>query len=90
MPSEKCGVVVDTAGCPTDLSVEEQMAWAVMSKHPMLLESWSTPQHLRDAVAFEANADFEELDKEREALLAKVAAHSSKFTATSLCIAEGK
>ena len=71
MPKEECGVVVDTTGCPKGLSVEEQMAWAVTSKHPMLSESWPTPQHLREAVAFEANADFEELDKEREALMRK-------------------
>ena len=64
-------MVVDTTGCPTGLSVEEQMAWAVMSKHPMLSESWTTPQHLRVAVAFVANSDFEKFEKKREILLRK-------------------
>ena len=85
--------VIDTTGCPRGLSIQEQLAWGSLVKHPMQNAVWPADDVLQQAVAFECDNEIEKIDEMREAKLApphplppaptpKVVAHSWHTTAT--------
>ena len=63
--------MIDTAGCPTNLTIEEQVAWASLAAHPMQEGVWETSKAVQEAVKFETQSDLEVLDESREKMMRK-------------------
>ena len=77
---------MDTLGCPKDLSFDEQVAWARLSAHPQQKETWQVPQAAKDAVAFEAKSDLQDLDASREQLMRKWLHTANQFRSEHLAL----
>ena len=84
--AEDVGVVVDTMGCPKNLSIDEQVAWASMAAHPHQAANWQVPQAAKDALLFEAKSDLQELDKSREQLMRKWLHTANQFRSEHLAL----
>ena len=64
--------VIDCADCPVGLSIEEQIAWAMSTSHPMMeFPKVQADQHWWNAIEFETQSTLAELDKWRQAMLDK-------------------
>ena len=61
--------VIDSAGCPMGLSVQEQVKWARETDHPMMdFPKVDADTHLWEAIAFEMHTDLKEIDNWRKTM----------------------
>ena len=63
--------VPDTVGCPKNLSVMQQVAWAELARHPRQAFELPVSDHLREAINFECSHSASEIDAFRANLVKK-------------------